>query len=258
MKKVCIRVVIVAMLSMAFVTTAAAQGTIYRDDELGFSIEIPEEYSLVSDGSNGGEYEESLNKYVEYILDTSVFRILYYQDDDALDILIKRMPDGVPHNEIDYFMFPDQEIQEVMNNQDAADTFTEQSNSMGWEARKIEANQFIEFGGKLALCNNLEAYDLQTNKQHYLNSKMFLYKNMDLTIFYYTTNQKAKEQLEAIMDTIVFDVIPSDKDARLKSTSSRQFESILILLAILSVIAFAIYRIIKLKRKGSKQDMLPR
>ena len=115
-KALFIFVLLVIILSST--VALAADGVLYRDDELGFSLEMPSDYEYYGDVLQESVElvdvdTEGMEKQPMYTGLDSNINIVYVKDTDGFDKYEKNLPDGITRDEIDLYLFENEERREA-------------------------------------------------------------------------------------------------------------------------------------------------
>ena len=227
--------VVFIMLPAAALATDAL---IYEDTELGFSFELPEGMEYYGDlleetqkamaeldsneiqdamAETGQTYEKQ-PVYIRFLSDTSIdeLNILYTESTDIFDELEGGLPDGVTRDEIDLYLLTETERQDVLDTLLDVDVLSELD---GFE---VLSSGMEDFGDKMCAAVRYKMIDPSMGVDTYRYAVVAYYRDYVITITYSNyditgdmTADNAYGDFEAALETLSFDVVPSDKEARL-------------------------------------------
>ena len=197
----------------------AAGSVVYSDEQLGFSIEMPEDFEYYADlvSQLPQEQNESIAKQPMYVGYDANLSITYGEGGDEFAQFAKLLPDGISEQELDFYMLPGKDKDEFM--QSIVDGVQE----LGLETSVI-SKEWIDYGGKLCAYLMLQGSDEEAGIDYYQGSLSFMYKNYFISLTYTKINSSgnvtqddAQDEFEECFETLLFDTVPSDKDARIQT-----------------------------------------
>ena len=209
-----------------------------------------------------GQTYEKQPAYVRILSDTSIdeLNILYMESSDIFNELERGLPDGISRDEIDMYLLTEKERQEVLDTMLDLDVFSELA---GFE---VFSSGMQDCGGKLCATLTYKMTEPSLGIDTYKYAVMMYYRDYVITITYMNydlagdmTADNAYGDFESAMETLAFDVVPSDKEARL--VTGIQFDWIEIAVsagggAVIGLIVALIVRRKKRKTKQAKQNDL--
>lgn len=237
MKKALV-VLVLVILTFSCTAALATDKNIYEDNELGFSFEMPEDYEYQGDlientknemesieaeelKNSMEEIKASYTKQLAYMGDVSSIQIIYFKPvAEAFNEMESALPEGVSSDEIDYYLVTEQERNSYLEEMGRGG---ELLNLLEF---KIISQEMKDIGGKLCILMKSKFFSPEYNLDIYQYNLNFLYKDYIITIAYSNfdiegtlNEQNAFEEFEQMLSTLEFDVVPSDKEAKFKSTS---------------------------------------
>lgn len=257
MKKAGIITVVLAVLLTATVAFAA-DSVVYSDEELGFSFEMPGDFEYYGDVSAEVAEEieiEKASKQPMYICFDSNISVTYTDATEEFEVLKKGMPYGMTGEELDFYLIPEKSKEDFEKRimKDIQDL------GMGYE---VLSSEWVDFAGKLGLYIALKGHNSELGLDFYQGSLNFMYMDHFIAITYTKfdingtlTSNDAIAQFDDSFDTLKFDIVPSNKDAKLKSEIMFRLEALIELLVALVSVPGIIILVVWLCKKRKKKYM---
>lgn len=216
MKKIIITII---LLVLVFTATAAlaADGVVYSDEQLGFSFEMPADFEYYADLADQASAADGITMQPMYVGYDANVSVTYGDGEEEFADLAKKLPDDIDEKELDLYMMPEKDKDEFM--QSLLDEF-EQVVQNG----SVVSSEWKDYGGKLCAYVAIEGSDEASGLDYYQGSLSFMYSDYFISITYTKVNEngsvtidEAKQEFEECFETLAFDVVPTDKEFKIKS-----------------------------------------
>ena len=209
---------LVVILVLTFTAaTALASGAVYSDDELGFSFEMPSDFEYYADLADQAAKEDGITMQPMYVGYDANVSVTYSDGADEYENLVKRLPDGVAQEELDFYMMPERDKEEYMQ------SVTDELGQIVQNGSIVSA-EWKDYGGKLCVYIVMEGKDEASGMLYYQASLSFMYNGYFIAITYTKVNadegvtiDEAVQEFEECFGTLAFDVVPSDKELKIKT-----------------------------------------
>ncbi len=212
-------IVITILLALTSTATAAmaADGVVYSDEQLGFSFEMPSDFEYYADLADQASAADVITMQPMYVGYDANVSVTYGDGEEEFADLAKRLPDGVDEKELDLYMMPEKDKEEFM--QSLLDEF-----ELVVQSGSVMSSEWKDYGGKLCAYIAIEGKDEASGLDYYQGSLSFMYSDYFISITYTKVNadgsvtlDDAKQEFEECFSTLSFDVVPSDKNLRIKT-----------------------------------------
>lgn len=249
--------IIIALFVLLTATTAlAADGVLYSDDELGFSFEMPSDFEYYGDVSQEAAEildAEKIVKQPVYIGYDSNISVTYTYAKEEFEPFKNSMPYGMKGEELDFYLVPEK------SKEDFEKRIVDDVQDLGMEY-EVLSSEWVDSAGKLGLYINVKGHNSELGLDLYQGNCNFMYKDYFIA-FTYTmfdidgtlTSKNAKAQFDECFNTLKFDVVPSNKDAKFKSGTVLRLEALAeVIIGLVSVPGIIILLVWLYKKRKNK------
>lgn len=256
MRKAGIITVVVFTVLLTATVAFAADSVLYRDDELGFSFEMPSDFEYYGDVSQEVAEivdVEKLSMQPMYIGNDSNLTIAYKKNTEGFDFLEEGLPNSVTREELDFYLVSEDEREKYAEGLSKAANIDDIS---------VLSSSWVEYGGKLCLYAIFKGYDPETEIGCYMGSLNFIYMDHSVIITYTKydientlNHNKSRAIFDECFSTLKFDVVPSNKDAKFKSGAVLRLEALVEVIIGLVSVPGIIILVVWLYKKRKKKYM---
>ncbi len=178
---------------------------------------MPADFEYYGDLADQAAKEDGITMQPMYVGYDANVSLTYGEGEEEFADLAKRLPDGIDERELDFYMMPEKDRDEFM--QTIMDELEQLEQSSG-----VISSEWVDYGGKLCAYIILEGSDEVSGLDYYQASLSFMYSNYFISLTYTKINnamsgtlEDAKSEFDECFETLDFDVVPSDKELRIKT-----------------------------------------